>query len=80
MQNWIRKEITTNSSIIKNSWTKQILKLVTLYKSTCLNMQRLREEHYEALNSTKDNGKRKTIEEIDELSKTREDIMFLHYM
>ena len=41
---------------------KTILKLSTLKISACLNIQKLREEHNEALNYTKENGKTETIE------------------
>ena len=41
---------------------KTILKLATLNRSICLNMQRLREEHGEALNVSKGIGITETIE------------------
>ena len=46
---------------------KNIIKLVTLKSSTRLNMQQLREQRYEALNASKQNGKKGTIEELDKL-------------
>ena len=49
---------------------KIILKIETLKSFTLLNMQRLREEHDEALNAAKANGTTETIEEIDKLSQT----------
>ena len=52
---------------------KTILKLATLKSSARLNMQRLREEHNEALNAAKDNGATETIEELDKLRQVLED-------
>ena len=52
---------------------KTILKLATLKSSACLNIQRLREEHKEALNSAKNNGTTETIEELDKLCQTIEE-------
>ena len=40
--------------------------------SARFNMQKLREEHYEALNAAKDNGTTETIEELYRLSQTLE--------
>ena len=48
----------------------KILKLATLKSSACLNTQVLKEEHDEALNDTKENGKTETIEEPDKLCQT----------
>ena len=52
---------------------KKLLKISTLKISTRLNMQKLREEYNEALNSAKENGTTETIEELDKLSQTIED-------
>ena len=51
---------------------KTILKLGTLKISECLNIQKLIEEHNEALNASKDNGTTETIEELYKLRKTLE--------
>ena len=47
-------------------------KLATLKRPAGLNMQLLREEHDEALNSSKDNGTTETIEELENLRQTLE--------
>ena len=51
---------------------KKIVKLATLKSSASLNTKLLREEHNEALNTTKDNGPTETIEEIEKLRQTPE--------
>ena len=66
---------------LKEKTDKTILKLATLKISTNLNMQRLREEHDEALNFSKDNGTTETIEELDKLCQTIENKMwFLQFI
>ena len=52
---------------------KTILKQETLKSYTCLNMQKLREEHNAVLNSDKDNGTTETIEQLDKLHQILED-------
>ena len=49
--------------------------LATLKSSNRLNMQDLREEHYEVLNASKHNGTKVTIEELDKLRQNLEDKM-----
>ena len=49
------------------------LQIATMKSSTRLNMQELREEHYEALNASKHNGTKGTIEELDKLRQNIED-------
>ena len=46
---------------------KTIPKLSTLKSSVRLNIQRLIEEHEEALNAAKENGTTETIEKLDKL-------------
>ena len=52
---------------------KKILKLATLKRYVCLNIQKLREEHDEALNAAKGNIAIEFIEEIDKLRQILED-------
>ena len=54
---------------------KKILKLTTLKSFARLNMQRVIEEHSEALNVAKDNGTTETIGEIEKFCQTLEDKM-----
>ena len=54
---------------------KKILKLETLKSSSRLNIQKLREEHNEALNAVKGNGTTETIEELDKLCQNLEEKM-----
>ena len=48
-------------------------KRATLKSSVCLNKQVLREEHDEAMNTTKDNGTTYTIVEIEKLHQNVDD-------
>ena len=48
-------------------------KLATQNLFVSFNIQQLREEHYEALNSSKDNNTMETIEKLDKLHQTLED-------
>ena len=52
---------------------KKNTKLETLKSSACLNMQRLIEEHDEALNAAKDKGTKENIEELEKLRQTLEE-------
>ena len=57
---------------LQEQMDKKTTKLSTLKSSTRLNMQQLREEHYEAPNASKHNVTKGTIEEIDKLRQNLE--------
>ena len=61
---------------LQDHMDRKKLKSATLQSYIHLSMQRLREEHYEALDVTKDNSTTETIEELDNLSQNLEEKMW----
>ena len=68
-----QKEEKEQMLYLQEQMDKLIIKLATLKSSTRLNMQQLRGEHYEALDASKHNGTKGTIEELDKLRQNIED-------
>ena len=71
----VEKEEKYQRIYFQERMDKTVLRLSTLDSSTYSNMQRVLDEHNEALSVAKDKGKIENIEELDKLSQTLEEKM-----